>query len=112
MPLPKPPYYAVIFRSQRTPGDAGYGVMADRMVELAAQQPGFLAVDSVHDTSGAGITVSYWSSLESIHRWRDEAEHRLAQAHGREQWYASFSLEICRVESAREWTKPADRAAS
>eukprot|EP01031_Cornospumella_fuschlensis_P046615 gene46615-57083_t len=35
--LPAPPYYAVIFTSQRTPGDGGYGDMADRMVALAAE---------------------------------------------------------------------------
>ena len=33
--LPKPPYYAVIFSSQRNAyDDAGYGAMAERMVEL------------------------------------------------------------------------------
>jgi hypothetical protein len=37
---PSPPYYAVIFTSQRTEGDRGYGHMADRMVELASKQPG------------------------------------------------------------------------
>jgi hypothetical protein len=37
---PKPPYYAVIFTSQRTEADNGYGETANRMVELAAQQPG------------------------------------------------------------------------
>jgi len=40
---PSPPYYAVIFTSQRTEGDRGYGRMADRMVELARAQPVFLA---------------------------------------------------------------------
>ena len=38
--LPAPPYYAVIFTSQRTPVDQGYGDMAERMVALAAEQPG------------------------------------------------------------------------
>ena len=33
-PLPEPPYYAVIFTAQRTDVDAGYGAMADKMVEL------------------------------------------------------------------------------
>ena len=51
---PEPPYYAVIFTSLRTEGDQGYGAMAERMVELAAQQPGFLGVESARD--GLGIT--------------------------------------------------------
>ena len=43
---PQPPYYAVIFTSRRTVGDDGYGAAADRMVELAAMQPGYLGVDT------------------------------------------------------------------
>ena len=39
---PEPPYYAVIFSSHRTEGDNGYSEMAERMVELALEQPGFL----------------------------------------------------------------------
>ena len=36
---PEPPYYAVIFASQRTEGDQGYAQMASLMDELAQQQP-------------------------------------------------------------------------
>jgi DNA-binding transcriptional MocR family regulator len=39
--LPAPPYYAVIFSSLRTQtGTDDYAHMAERMVELAQQQPG------------------------------------------------------------------------
>ena len=41
-----PPYYAVIFSSIRTEGDNGYGAMADRTLELALKQDGFLGVGS------------------------------------------------------------------
>jgi heme-degrading monooxygenase HmoA len=33
--------------------------MADHMVALASEQPGFLGVESVRDGNGLGITVSY-----------------------------------------------------
>ncbi|MGJ4748930.1 antibiotic biosynthesis monooxygenase family protein, partial [Leptospira sp. SA-E8] len=52
--LPEPPYYAVIFSSRRTPGDAGYGDMAERIVALAAQQPGYLGMESVRGADGFG----------------------------------------------------------
>jgi len=97
---PEPPYFAVIFTSQRTAVDDGYGAMGDRMVELASQQPGFLGVESVRDASGLGITVSYWSSLEAIAAWRAHAEHRVAQASGRRKWYEHFELRVSRVERA------------
>ena len=93
---PKPPYYAVIFTSLRTEGDNGYADMATEMVELAAQQPGFLGIESAREE--LGITVSYWPDLESIRNWKTNAEHLQAQRLGREQWYASFKVRISKVE--------------
>lgn len=103
---PEPPYYAVIFTSRRTEGDHGYAAMAERMVELAAQQPGFLGLESARE--GIGITVSYWRDLESIRAWKEHAEHQLAQRLGKEQWYAAFQVRICRVE--RDYAFPPDIA--
>lgn len=95
---PKPPYFAVIFTSLRKPGDGGYSVMAERMLELAAQQPGYLGVESVRDANGVGITVSYWSSLDAIRDWKVVSEHRAAQELGRSQWYEAYRVRVCRVE--------------
>jgi heme-degrading monooxygenase HmoA len=103
-PRPEPPYYAVIFASQRTEGDAGYGETADRMVELASTQPGFLGIESARDADGFGITVSYWRSLEDIAAWKANAEHLQAQARGHRQWYQAFELRIAKVE--RHYGKP------
>lgn len=93
---PTPPYYAVIFTSLRTEGDRGYAEMAQRMVELASEQPGFLGVESAREE--AGITVPYWADLASIEAWKQHAEHRVAQALGRERWYADYRVRIARVE--------------
>jgi len=94
---PEPPYYAVIFASQRTEGDRGYGRMADKMVELASQQKGFLGIESARDEQ-LGITVSYWDTLESIKEWKENTAHKVAQGKGRREWYKNFSLRVCRVE--------------
>jgi heme-degrading monooxygenase HmoA len=74
--------------------------MADRMLELAAQQPGYLGVESARTPGGLGITVSYWSSEEAISQWRSHAEHRVAQETGRRVWYSDFHLRVARVERA------------
>ena len=95
----QPPYWTVIFSSQRTEEDAeGYGVMANRMAELAEAQPGFLGMDSARDANGFGITVSYWQSLDAIEAWRNHPEHLCAQALGRSKWYAEFEVHIAKVE--------------
>src|SRR5436305_1277884 len=92
---PEPPYYAVIFTSQRTPDDPdGYGAMAERMVELAARQPGFLGIESARGADGIGITVSYWESQEAVRAWKEHAAHLVAQKLGRSKWYAAFRLRI------------------
>lgn len=96
-------YYSVIFTSQRTTLDPeGYEETAQRMTTLAAQQPGFLGMDNARNDDGFGITVSYWTDLESIRCWREQAEHLTAQHTGREKWYEWFQLRVCRVE--REWS--------
>ncbi|MFA6544504.1 MAG: antibiotic biosynthesis monooxygenase [Limisphaerales bacterium] len=95
---PEPPYYAVIFTSARTDGERGYGAMAEKMVQLAAQQPGFLGVESVRGADGTGITVSYWDSESAIAGWKQHTEHQVAQRLGREVWYADFALRIAKVE--------------
>jgi heme-degrading monooxygenase HmoA len=94
--------YAVIFTSHRTEGDHGYGATAQRMVELASEQPGFLGVRSSRDAA-LGITVSYWESLEAIAAWRRDLEHREARNQGRAQWYRQYELQVVRVERAYAW---------
>ncbi len=98
--LPKPPYYAVIFSSQRTQGDLGYDAMSDRMVELAVQQPGYLGAESVRNADGFGITVSYWQDEASIVAWKRHAEHRIAQETGQKHWYEHYETRVAKVERA------------
>ena len=73
--------------------------MADRMVELARSQPGFLGMESVREGE-IGITVSYWESLEAIEGRRKHPEHLEAQHRGREDWYEEYAIRIARVERA------------
>lgn len=97
---PEPPYYAVIFSSRRTDGDNGYEKMAERMVELAAQQPGFIGVESVRGCDGFGITVSYWASAESIAAWKADVEHCAAQEIGKRTWYERYEIRVAKIERA------------
>ncbi len=80
--------------------------MAERMLELARAQPGFLGVESARGPDGVGITVSYWTSREAIADWKRHAEHLGAQALGRAVWYADFALRVARVEEARSFESP------
>ena len=94
-----PGSYAVIFVSHRTAADPeGYETMAERMVELARVQPGFLGMRSARGDDGVGITVCYWSSAEAIAAWRRDVDHAAAQQRGKDAWYAEYEVTIARVE--------------
>ena len=102
---PAPPYWAVVFTSERMEGDGGYAQTAREMEALAATQPGYLGIESARGEAGLGITVSYWASLEAIRAWRDVADHRTAQRLGRERWYRAFKVRITRVERDYGFTR-------
>jgi heme-degrading monooxygenase HmoA len=97
--VPEPPYYAVIFSSQRSrSGEETYNKTAEKMLELATGQPGFLGFESVRNTDGCGISVSYWETEEAIAAWKKHADHLVAQQSGRREWYAHYTVRISRVE--------------
>lgn len=96
---PALPCYAVIFSSQRNDSDAaGYAAAAERMLDLAREQPGYLGVESARGEDGFGITVSYWESEAAIAAWRMHAEHAAVREQGRRHWYRHYELRVARVE--------------
>ncbi|SCA55061.1 conserved hypothetical protein [Candidatus Terasakiella magnetica] len=104
--LPNPPYYAVIFVNQRTEQDSdGYSHTADKMVELAEQQNGFLGLESVRDEKGKGITVSYWKDTTAIENWKNDVEHCEARQKGKDKWYEDYQLQIAKVEHGYRWIR-------
>jgi len=96
---PEPPYFAVIFTSQLAGEEnntEGYSDMADQMFALAAEQTGFIGIESARED--LGISVSYWSDLESIKAWKQQSDHQIAQQKGREYWYQQYKVRIAKVE--------------
>src|SRR3546814_9341422 len=104
--LPPPPYYAGVFSSlRRDGGDDGYAAAADRMVELAREQPGFLGVESTRGADGFGITVSYWESEEAIRAWRRHAEQAATREQGRARWHGHFGMRAGEGEQEEKRTR-------
>lgn len=96
---PNPPYYAVIFRSRLSGKDPeGYGKMADKILEMAKRQPGYLGFDDVPRHEDEGLNVSYWKDEESIRAWKARADHLAAQKMGKDKWYQWFHLRVAKVE--------------
>jgi len=92
--------YAVIFKATIAEFDDEYFRTAERLKELAFSK--FDCQDFVSVTEGdEEIAISYWETLQHIRDWKNDPEHRLAQARGRDKWYKSFSVEICEIVKKR-----------
>jgi len=76
-PRRDPPYFAVINRTPPTGLDAGqFHDAGERIIGLAAAEPGFLGIEEVRDENGNDYTVCYWDRVQSMRRWRgDVANH-------------------------------------
>lgn len=98
------PYIAVIFTSRRTAlDDEGYQRASIQMTELSARQPGFRGIESVRNSDGVGITVSYWDTEQDARAWKRNAEHLVIQQAGRHRWYDSYRTRITTV--TREYSR-------
>ena len=95
-----PPYYAVIFAAQQSDDVAGYGEMAEAMQTTAADQDGYLGIETTRDAQGFGITVSYWRDEAALLDWKAHAKHAIAQKLGRERWYDHYELRVAKIERA------------
>ena len=92
--------YAVIFRATIAEFDDEYFRTAQRLRELAFKKYG--CRDFVSATEGdEEIAISYWQTEQQIRDWKNDPEHKLAQAKGRDKWYKSFSVEICEIVRRR-----------
>jgi heme-degrading monooxygenase HmoA len=101
---PVPPYYVVMFTSLRNDKDAdGYVQTAERMMELAAQQPGYCGAESVRDTEGGGITVSDWGIEADILAWKHQVEHAATRNRGRRDGYTRYITRVAKVERTYDW---------
>ena len=100
-------YTAVIFTNRRTDLDEdGYTEMSAEMERLAAEQPGYLGIESVRAGDGAGITISYWVDHAAASAWKRQTDHLGAQRLGRSRWYDEYRVRIATVEREYDFVRP------
>lgn len=102
---PDPPYYTVIFSVRTTQDLDGHEELVARMVELAAEQPGFLGIETAQNSDGTGITVSYWQDDASIIAWKKNVEHLAAQEQGRSRFFNQYSIRVGKIERDYQFGK-------
>ncbi|MCL6270959.1 antibiotic biosynthesis monooxygenase [Sansalvadorimonas sp. 2012CJ34-2] len=91
--------YVVIFRATVDTIDHEYSQMTEWLREMALNRFGCLDFVSMMD-GDQEVALSWWPDLESIHKWKKESDHLMAQRLGKEKWYKSYSVEITKVEKS------------
>lgn len=89
--------FVVIFRATVKKFDSEYTQTAARMRELALSEFGCLEFHPVCE-GDQEVSLSYWSSEESIKAWRQHPEHIKAQQLGRECWYEDYQVQVCEIK--------------
>ncbi|MEV8532370.1 antibiotic biosynthesis monooxygenase [Streptomyces sp. NPDC051211] len=98
VPAFEPPYLMAVFTSVRTEADGGYSETSARMTSLVKEIPGYLGHENAHTPGGLSITVGYFRDQDALDTWRNDMEHRAAQAKGIKEWYESYTLHVGTVE--------------
>jgi len=101
---PKPPYYAVIFTSQRSSKDLAYDEM-DRQTFIEVNKiKGYIGAQSYTDGNDRHVTIAYFLTEKAILDWRSNPLHEKAQQLGKEKWYSYYNVKVCKVEREYEFT--------
>ena len=91
--------FVVVFKAKIKVLDPSYFQIAQDLRDKALSQFNCLKFEAVSENNFE-IALSYWYSLEDIQAWHQDADHQVAQAIGKEQWYQSFSVEICEIKKS------------
>ena len=97
--------YMNAFRSRKRPDydPAAYAADAARMGELARAQSGFIDYKSFAAPDGETLTISIWESVAAAKAWARHPEHLEAQARGRREYYAQFTMYACDETTVRQF---------
>ena len=89
--------FLVVFRNRKRADidPAVYDAESARMEDMARDQPGYRSFKSYVADDGETIALSEWDDEASARGWGRVAEHAVAQANGRERYYASYTLYAC-----------------
>ena len=94
-----------VFRSRLLPeAEAnGYPELAARMEARAQDMPGFVEFKTFVAADGERLSLIVFDTADHQRAWRDDPEHRAAQARGRRDFYAGYSISVCEEQHHRSY---------
>lgn len=96
---------AVIFEVDMKPGKSqDYLDLAAQLRPELEKIDGFISVERFESLVNKGklVSLSFWRDEDAVARWREHAEHRLAQARGRNEIFWDFRIRVAEV--VRDYT--------
>lgn len=105
--------FVTVFRSRLDPDHVDeYHELAPEISEAAAAMPGYVSHKSFTADDGERVTVVEFADEESHRAWAADPRHRAAMAKGRDRFYLSYDLKVCRVERVSTYTTENGRSTS
>ncbi|UWQ80034.1 antibiotic biosynthesis monooxygenase [Leisingera sp. S132] len=91
---------AVIFEVEIASGQKdAYLEIAEELRGLLEEMEGFISVERFQSLTAPGklLSLSFWQDEAAVQRWRQLAEHRVAQGKGRAGIFADYRLRVAGV---------------
>ena len=80
------------------------------MDEFVRRMPGFISVKQFVAEDGDAVTIARFESEEALDAWRTHPGHLAAQKKGREKFYDSYWVQVCKTlrdyQFSRDNTQP------
>jgi heme-degrading monooxygenase HmoA len=93
--------YAVIFEVQPKDGRGNdYLEIAAALRPALEKIDGFVSIERFESLSTKGkiLSLSFWRDADAVKRWREQLDHRAAQAKGRAEIFADYRISVVSVE--------------
>ncbi len=91
---------AVIFEVEMKAGrEPDYFDLAAKLRTELDKIDGFISVERFKSLINEGkyVSLSFWRDEEALIRWREHAEHQLAQRRGKDDIFADFRIRVANV---------------
>lgn len=86
-----------VFRSRlRSEALDEYAELAPHLEARARSMPGFVEFKTFTAEDGERVSIVVFETWQQHCAWRDDPEHRRAQARGRQLLYEDYTVQVCR----------------
>ncbi len=81
-----------------------YLELAAMLKPMLANADGFISAERFQSLNEEGklLSMNVWESEEALSKWRNNLDHRMSQAKGKNTLFESYKITVC--EAVREYT--------